>query len=437
METKKLDMQGATSTRPSELTRVVSSNTQRLGVFEVRKIMLSNDLRLSDHLRGTIEDLIHKGGGFVTGSVHKTDVLICQYRESSDYRLASLAGKQVGNLAWLYYLITYNCWTSPMKRLLHYPTSKFGLPGFDKFRICLSNYNGEARVFLENLALAAGGVFTKTMKEDNTHLITAHQHSEKCDAAREWNINMVNHLWLEDSYAKWQIQTLSNPRYTYLPPRTNLSEIVGQTQIDRHAVEQHFFPRGSVEGNDGIGKVPVDEISRRQQDGAFSALFGGSQPAPLSSDGVPQRQRSGNATPKVSKSHKANQALRTPAASRIIIDGKENETPSTTSSRGAKDRAVAKLHDQAADITLYEKERKRVGGVIFGGRRQTSEDAVSNKSRKISSSKDEMSAADDDFRDAKRPKKSRQPLSMKLLMTGYRGWAHSSSKKEADDKVWC
>ncbi|KAL8694337.1 MAG: hypothetical protein Q9218_000974 [Villophora microphyllina] len=423
-ETKKLDMQGASSTQPTELPRSVPPDTQKLDVFRGKKIMLSDDLRIRVHLRGTIEDLIDNGGGAVTGSVHRADVLICQFRESPDYRLASRAGKAVGNLAWLYYLITHNSWTSPMRRLLHYPISKHGLPGFDKFRISLSNYNGEARVYLENLAIAAGGAFTKTMKEDNTHLITAHQHSEKCDAAKEWNLNIVNHLWLEESYAKWQIQTLSNPRYTHFPPRTNLSEIVGQTQIDRQAVERHFYPQGSVDESEG-GETGRSNAGSRQ--------YGSGQLPPSSSDAVPYRPRSSGATPKATKSHGAYQSIRTPATSRIIVDGKENETPSTTGSRGAKDRAAAKLHDQAADIALYEKERKRVGGVIFGGRRQTSEDRVSNMSRKRSSSKDEGLATDEDARGVKRPKKTKEPPVMRLLLTGYKGWA-TSGKREAEDK---
>ncbi|KAL8949659.1 MAG: hypothetical protein Q9222_004260 [Ikaeria aurantiellina] len=433
-EVKNIDMQGASSTQPRDLPRLVDANaTRRLDVFNGKKVMLSNDLKISSHLRGTIEDLIDNGGGTMTGSVHKADVLICHYRESADYRIASRAGKEVGNLAWLYWLITYNSWTSPTRRLLHYPISQRGLPGFNEFRISLSNYNGEARVYLENLAVAAGGAFTKTMKEDNTHLITAHQYSEKCDAAKEWNINMVNHLWLEESYAKWQIQTLSNPRYTYFPPRTNLSEVVGQTPIDRQAVERNFYPPGAVDESERGEGRPLDTRSLQLLNEQGSVLPGSSQIPSSGSDHVPYRTRPSDGTPRPSKSHKANGAVRTPAASRIVVDGKENETPSTTSSRGAKDRAAAKLHDQAADIALYEKERKRVGGVIFGGRRQTSEDAVSNDSRKRSSSKEEEPAADDGARERKRVKKSRQPPDMRLLMTGYKGWI-SSGKREAEDK---
>lgn len=436
IESRKVDMQGAISTQPIEVPRIEGSDpagTRRVEIFKGKKIMLSNDLKIGSHLRGTIEDLIGQGGGSVTGSVHKADVLICHYRESSEYRLASRNRKEVGNLTWLYYLITHNTWTSPTRRLLHYPIAKDGLPGFDKFRISLSNYNGEARVYLENLAIAAGGAFTKTMKEDNTHLITAHQYSDKCEAAKEWNINMVNHLWLEDSYAKWQIQTLSNPRYTYFPPRTNLSGIVGQTQIDRHALERHFYPQGSVEESEATDTRRLSSKNVYPQNEQDSGLPGSSQPNHPSSDFMPYRTHSEGNTPRISKVRKANGSLRTPAASRIVIDGKENETPSSTSSRGAKDRAAAKLHDQAADIALYEKERKRVGGVIFGGRRKTSEDAVSNDSRKRSSSKDEEAATDEDARTAKRPKKSRQAPVMRLLLTGYKGWANSG-KKEAEDK---
>ncbi|KAL9604469.1 MAG: hypothetical protein Q9219_000434 [cf. Caloplaca sp. 3 TL-2023] len=436
VETRKVDLQGATSTQPTELPKIRGSDrtgTRRLDIFKRKKIMLSNDLKISSHLRGTIEDLIDQGGGTVTGSVHKADILICHYRESPEYRSASRARKEVGNLTWLYYLLTHNTWTSPMRRLLHYPISMHGLPGFDKFRVSLSNYNGEARVYLENLAIAAGGAFTKTMKEDNTHLITAHQYSEKCDAAKEWNINMVNHLWLEDSYAKWQIQTLSNPRYTYFPPRTNLSGIVGQTQIDRHAMERHFFPLGSVEESEGAEGRQLNTRVSQQQNGSESGPSESSL-LPLSgSNPMPFRTNPENGTPKASRLQKGGGILRTPAASRIVIDGKENETPSSTSSRGAKDRAAARLHDQAADIALYEKEKKRVGGVIFGGRRKTSEDMVSNDSRKRSSPKEEGYSTDEEARDAKRLKTSRQPPVMRLLMTGYRGWANAG-KREAEEK---
>ena len=403
--------------------------------------MLSDDLEINSHLRGTIEDLIMSGGGHVTTSVYKANIFVCQYRESLEYRIASRAGSDVGNLPWLYHLITHNTWTSPLRRLLHYPIARHGLPGFKDFRISLSNYNGEARVFLENIAKAAGGEFTKTMKDDNTHLITAHMVSEKCDAAKEWNINMVNHLWLEESYARWNIQTLTDPRYTTFPQRTNLGEVVGQTQIDKKAIENYFFPKGSDTDSSfepgTYGKsvhskssnLPGPKISKRS----------GAQPSStaVGTDAVPYRTlQTDESTPKSSKTNRQKgegPALKTPAPSRFILEGKENETPSTTGSRGAKDRAAARIHDLAPDIALFQKESKRVGGVVFGGRR-TSEDMYMDVSRKRSLSVEEDIDTEEETRGVKRVKKVRPPVSMRLLLSGDKRWV-GMAKKEGEERV--
>ena len=401
-----------------------------------KKIMLSDDLEISSHLRGTIEDLIRVGGGTVTGSVHKADMFICQHRELLDYRIASRAGKDVGSLAWLYYLIVHNVWTSPMKRLLHYPISKEGLPGFKNFRISLSNYNGEARVYLENLANVAGGEFTKTMKEDNTHLITAHTMSEKCDAAKEWNINMVNHLWLEESYANWQIQTISNSRYTHFPNRTNLGEVVGMTPINKNIMERFFFPPGSD------AEVTAEQVQRPMsiKDGNANPSKSKMNP-PLASE-VPFRSSNSNATtPKVTgdnRRHTDGNPYRTPAATRFA-DGKENETPSTTGSRSAKDKAAAKLHDLAGDIALYQKETKRVGGVIHGGRRKNDTDRLQSppdRKRSFSHEDSTDTGADEDVQQGKQVKKLKSvgPPAMRLALTGYQRWV-GHAKKEGEERV--
>ena len=446
-EAGRQDMQGASSPRPDRLPTPSSSpsaNRRQLTVFKGKKIMLSRDLELGNHLLATLEDVILSGGGMVSGSVYKADIFICQYRESLDYRIASRAGKDVGNLAWLYHLITHNAWTSPLRRLLHYPIARQGLPGFSRFRISLSNYNGEARVYLENLAKVAGGEFTKTMKEDNTHLITAHMVSEKCDAAKEWNIHMVNHLWLEESYAKWQIQTVSDPRYNHFPIRTNLGEVVGQTPIDKQAVEKVFFPQGSdfdpsIEGDNVAkstsGKPRSDTSSRgTNATNAHPSRSAGSQDVPfraLQSDGT---------TPKASKEnrrHTEGNAIRTPAPSRYAGQGKENETPSTTGSRSAKDKAVAKLHDLAPDIALFQKEIKRVGGVTHGGRK-SSEDMVPevNRKRSVSQDEDTDTGADEETRATKRAKKSKgiAPPAMRLALSGYKGWL-GAARKEGEERV--
>lgn len=447
-EANRLDLEGATSNRPDTLPTPSSSpsaNRRELRVFKDKKVMLSNDLELGHRLLETIENLIIGAGGSVTGSVHRADVFICHYRESLNYRIAARAGKDVGNLAWLYHLITHNAWTSPLRRLLHYPVARQGLPGFNRFRISLSNYNGEARVYLENLAKAAGGEFTKTMKEDNTHLITAHMVSEKCDAAKEWNINMVNHLWLEESYAKWQIQTVSNSRYTHFPTRTNLGEVVGHTPVDKSAVERVFFPEGSdhddvLREGDYLPK-PMSLRAQNVPPTRASNVNNHHPPSSAAGQAVPFRSsQSGGPTPKASKENRRHTegAFRTPAPLRFVGEGKENETPSTTGSRSAKDKAAAKIHDLAPDIALFEKERKRVGGVTHGRDRKSSEEKALDASRKRSASRDEDTdtGADEETRGAKRAKKAKglAPPTMRLASTGYKRWV-GAAKKEGEEKV--
>lgn len=445
-EASRSDLMGASSPKPDRLPTPSSSpsaSRRELTVFKNKKVMLSNDLELGSRLLETIEDLIISGGGSVTGAIHRADILVCHYREDLNYRIASRAGKDVGNLAWLYHLITHNIWTSPLRRLLHYPIARQGLPGFNRFRISLSNYNGEARVYLENLAKAAGGEFTKTMKEDNTHLITAHMVSEKCDAAKEWNIHMVNHLWLEESYAKWSIQTVSNPRYSHFPTRTNLGEVVGQTPIDKQAVERVFFPQGSDVDSSAEGQSMLKPMSSRDQNAAASrsAKVGVTRPS-VSARGseIPFRSsQTDEATPKASKDGRRHTdgAFRTPAPSRFAGEGKENETPSTTGSRSAKEKAVAKLHDLAPDIALFEKERKRVGGVTHGRDRKSSEEKALEDSRKRSVSKDDdTDTGADEARIIKKAKTSKglAPVTMRLALTGNKRWV-GAAKKEGEERV--
>jgi twin BRCT domain len=431
------NLSGAIDPNPARAPSASPTRPPRgsLQVFVKKRVMLSQDLGIGNHLKDVLRGLIEEGNGHLTDDVRKADMFICKYREGSEYRLASQAGKDVGNLAWLYYLITSNSWTSPMRRLLHYPVARHGLPGFQGLRISLSNYSGEARLYLENLILATGAECTKTLKQDNTHLITAHIMSEKCAAAKDWGVHIINHLWLEESYSKWKIQSITNSRYTHFPSRTNLGEVVGQTKIDRRSLEHYFFHSEDTEMEDAD-----DQPQAMQQKDPNVA------PVPTSSlvnsPGTPHvggksaRRGGHNAmTPRstTDAGKKAEPAkFRTPAVGRIVSDGKENRTPTTTSSRKSKEAAAARLQDIVSDIALYEKEKKRVGGVVYGGRRKNDPDRVTTD-RKRSISEDPDSDVTEGG-EAKRVRTGTAVSTMHLLISGYKKWV-SQPKVEDADKV--
>ncbi|KAL4953904.1 BRCT domain-containing protein [Aspergillus filifer] len=419
------DIIGASTPEPTTLpTPIMSPTKSKLNVFNGKVIMLSSDLKIGSHLQETISTLVKEGGGEMTSEVSKATTLICRYRDGFAYRVASRLNKDVGNLAWLYHLMTYNTWTSPYRRLLHYPVPHAPIPGFEKLRISLSNYVGEARSYLENLIVATGAEPTKTLRQDNTHLVTAHDNSEKVSAAKEWGLHVINHLWLEECYAKWTRLPESNPRYTHFPRRTNLGEVVGQTRLDRSSLESMFFAsEESPSTRKAMGK-------RDQNIAARKALSSADMDENMVSDTM-------NATPKVGKSKKADsKSLQTPARARLSVDRKENDTPSSTSSRKSKDAATAKLHEIAPDIALYEKEMKRVGGVIYGGRRKTDEDRVElNTNKKRSSMEAQGESDDENGEEPKRQKRAKlPPIVMHLLITGYKKWVGNLKKEDADKR---
>ncbi|RDW72027.1 hypothetical protein BP5796_08061 [Coleophoma crateriformis] len=432
-------VEGATSPEPPGLLAPPAlPSTRQLKVFEDRRVMLSNDLGLSPYLRQILESLVQSGKGSIVTSVHEADMYVCKYRDGRDYVFASRFGIDVGNLSWLYFLIANNEWTSPLKRLLHYPLPRDGIPGFKNFKITLSNYGGEARIYLENLVVAAGCEFTKSMKQDNTHLITARKNSEKCTAAEEWNINMVNHLWIEESYAKCQVQALTTSRYTHFPPRTNLGEVIGQTQFDLETLKTNYFPR------DPTPRPEDPVVLRTLKNGQGSTEVGGNDDSDaMQVDKKPFAKPTPRRMPKTPAPTRTFAAT-TPSNRRSSTE-KENDTPSSTNSRSAKDRAVSKLHDLAPDIALYEKEKKRAGKGVWGGKRAADQIDRERKSKEPSKtpSDDEEEAEDSSEDEVSGPAtkkvktnapKARPPIDIRLIITGYKRWLGSPNKEDLEKK---
>lgn len=448
-------LQGATSTLPDYIPTpadTMAGARPKLTVFNEKKVMLSADLSISQRLRAIVQHLIVEGGGDTTDSVEECDMFICQFRDGDHYVRASQLSKDVGNLSWLYYLITNNEWTSPMRRLLHYPVPRNGIPGMRDFRITLSNYGGEARIYLENLITASGAEFTKTMKADNTHLITARDNSEKCDAARDWNINMINHLWLEESYAKCEVQNLTVAKYTHFPPRTNLGEVIGQTHLDEARLRAVFYP-GGPEKTSPVGRRKRKTMDKEQEnaasDGPVKGMVIGRQAQKefdvMKDSEVEYAEKTTEVFGVPAPGKKRPAEFTTPARERRHTRiGKENETPSTVSSSGrsAKEKAIDKLTGLASDIALYEKEKKRGMNVngVWGGKRAANqiEKQHLNRSSVSSSTEPQDDEGEEDEapsagrRPAKRAKHTTKQIEARVILTGFKRWVNDKHKEDAD-----
>ncbi|KAM0466072.1 hypothetical protein ACHAPV_001025 [Trichoderma viride] len=430
---------GASSANPEFISLSDGTSARPpVTVFQDKKILLGADLKITGRLENALKDIIIYGGGRLVQDVDDCDTLICQYRDGEQYVRASQSCKEVANLSWLYFFIAHNEWTSPLTRLLHYPVPKNGIPGFKDMRITVSNYGGEARIYLENLIKACGAEFTKTMKADNTHLITARNSSEKCKAAPEWGITVINHLWIEESYAKCEIQPVNVKKYNHFPIRTNLGEIIGQTTFNESRLRDLFYPGGEETMSPRAKRKR--KILEAAEDNAYShgpmeGVVIGEVAQEGESDAMQEDNSEEDDIPSAaSKKSRPSRALATPKRARPADAGKENETPTSmsTGGRSAKTRAMDRLSLIAPDIALYEKEKKRntKPGTPFGGKHaaKLTEENVNNK-KNSASHKD---GDDDEDRPAKKSRPSLPGVEMRIILTGFTRWVGSQIKEDQD-----
>ncbi len=288
---------------------------------------------------------------------------------------------------------------------------------------------------------AAGAEFTKSMKQDNTHLITARNGSEKCDAAREWNIEMINHLWIEESYAKCEIQKLTDPRYSHFPPRTNLGEIIGQTQFESQILEEKYFPRDPTPSPGDPQPLRRPVMKEKDRNASGSRRSNGDGDVTMENEDDDSSSTKPNKKAPVTRKSKSLGGAQpaTPAPKRRAGADKENDTPISTGSRSAKDKAMSRLHRLAPDIALYEKEKKRKGAVWGGERaannyeKQRSAERSSSPAQK--NDEEEFSAEEEEETETRNPKRQRTglpPVEIRLLITGYKGWLANPAKEEND-----
>ncbi|PHH81699.1 hypothetical protein CDD82_142 [Ophiocordyceps australis] len=430
-------LEGATSANPQWLPVPpdIKSGRPPVTVFRDRKVFLSSDLGITSRLVKVLADLINNGGGKWVDDVDDCDMFICQYRDGAQYVKAAQSCKEIGSLSWLFYLVVHNQWRNPLHRLLHYPVPRKGIEGFENLRITVSNYGGEARTYLENLIRACGAEYTKTMRPENTHLVTARDTSDKCKAAPEWGVAVINHLWLEESYAKCEKKQINISKYNHFPPCTNLGEIIGQTFLDESCLREMYYPGG--EDSMSPRAKRKRKILEAAEDNAYHQ-----GPAEGVVIGRSRQQQSANVSQAESNARSVEMAnakiasVRTP---RRPQPGKENSSPSLLSvgSRSAKAKAKDLLQTIAPDIALYEKEKKRhtKAGVPWGGKR-AADNAEKQTKAKAAAAKAlqeaENEAAATPVRPAKKARPSLPEIELRIAITSYDKWTDDSNQEDRD-----
>ncbi|KAG7714845.1 hypothetical protein KL949_002489 [Ogataea haglerorum] len=201
-------------------------------LFRGRTFFLDDDFNISSRVSSSLKTLIEQHGGKVD-SEDRANTYIGKYRAGDMYQLANEEKWPTGNLNWLFWMLLHEEWIPPGKIMLHYPYPREPLEGMDRVVVSVTHYSGDSRLYLQQLVEIMGGTFTKNLRQfTTTHLLVAKPTGEKYKYAQEWNIKCLNHLWLEESYAKWELQDETDPRYLRLGDQVDVAHAVGHTSLE-------------------------------------------------------------------------------------------------------------------------------------------------------------------------------------------------------------
>lgn len=223
--------------------------------LEGKKFYILSDFNLSERLTQALKKMIESAGGFGSDTFDSlVDVYIGKYRSGEAYKSACTSDRIiVGNLHWLYSILLTGTWILPQNsNVLHYPVPDSPLASFKGVNISITNYSGDARTYLSKLITILGGKFTKTLTRDNEFLISARPEGKKWETAtNKWVdangkpiVKVVNHLWLEECYAKWtMIDPDSKESYKFFGRDMNgIEMLLGRTKLLNSDLKRWYAP---------------------------------------------------------------------------------------------------------------------------------------------------------------------------------------------------
>lgn len=88
------------------------------------------------------------------------------------------------------------------------------LPGFERFRFCVSQYADRDRILLYNLCHVLGAKYQdKRMTRKATHLLCMVGDGEKYEAALRWGIEVVTADWVHACVTQVRTMYIFNPSF--------------------------------------------------------------------------------------------------------------------------------------------------------------------------------------------------------------------------------
>ncbi|KAL2642951.1 hypothetical protein R1flu_010538 [Riccia fluitans] len=176
-------------------------------------------------VRTEIIQWVIQGGGLMHGiagqtASQKLDFLIVPHGLKAEARRSS--SLKVVSPQWIRFCLEEGIILETTSHILFQPLPcDVPLPGFERFRFCVSQYADRERVLLYNLCHVLGAKYQeKRMTRKATHLLCMVGDGEKYEAALRWGIEVVTAGWVHACVAQNNIVDL----YPYRPKRLTAAE---------------------------------------------------------------------------------------------------------------------------------------------------------------------------------------------------------------------
>ncbi|KAI8071480.1 hypothetical protein BC940DRAFT_345099 [Gongronella butleri] len=196
-----------------------------------KRVYFHSDLGVAKDRMDLLRTKLDMAGATITTDPQDAHITLFKFRRGPEYQHANKNGKIVGSLNYLTNTLYRQRLISPLSTVWDFPVPRGSIPGMEKKVATITGYEGETRGLLFLLCAMVGLRYNTSLDNDTTLLICAKRNTTKFNVATLRNLDVVNHLWLEECFQMWECKSLANERYTYFPKNDILQSLVGKTTL--------------------------------------------------------------------------------------------------------------------------------------------------------------------------------------------------------------
>ncbi|MED6208905.1 hypothetical protein PIB30_049542 [Stylosanthes scabra] len=209
----KLDM----GTSVHSLSKAMGKNQHAVNKITVQKMTVTQDSRVEyvksttvfkgkmfcfsdlfpEERRTEVIEWIHQGGGQVISGKVKNGVHFTVECHGVTPMMTGNSQSTYVSTHWIRSCLEVGYLKDVDSHILYSPlTCQVPLPGFERFRFCVSQYEEQERILLRNFCFVLGAKFIERLTKKVTHLLCKFKDGPKYDAACKWGIQSVTSEWL-------------------------------------------------------------------------------------------------------------------------------------------------------------------------------------------------------------------------------------------------